>query len=128
MSLLLFSLIPIGLAVGALSGAFGVGGGPLMVPVLVLAYGLEQHAAQGTSLAVIVPTAVVGAVAHHRRGLVDWRAAAYMSLGGIAGVFFGARLALEIEAETLQGIFGVVLVAVGIGLTLQGWQQANDGR
>ena len=127
MNLWLLFLIPIGAAVGALSAAFGIGGGLLMVPVLVLAYGFEQHAAQGTSLVVIVPTAVVGAIAHHRRGFVDWAAAAYMALGGMAGVFFGARLALATEAETLQTAFGGVVVAAGIRLALQGRTEERAG-
>lgn len=127
MNLSLLLLIPIGVAVGAFSAAFGIGGGLFMVPVLVLAYGLDQHAAQGTSLVVIVPTAIVGAVAHHRRGLVDWATAAYIALGGIAGVFLGARLALETEAEILQSIFGVVVVSVGIRLVLQGMAQGRRG-
>ena len=126
MNLFLFFLIPIGVAVGALSAAFGIGGGLFMVPVLVLAYGLDQHAAQGTSLAVIVPTAVAGAIAHHRRGFVDWIVVAYMALGGMAGVYLGARLALATEAETLQNIFGFVVIVAGIRLGLQGRAQARE--
>ena len=126
MNSLLLLLVPIGFAVGAFSAAFGIGGGLLMVPVMVLVYGFDQHAAQGTSLVVIVPTALVGAIAHHRRGMVDWMAAAYMAVGGIAGVLLGARVALATEAETLQTIFGVVVVAAGIRLALQGRRQARQ--
>lgn len=125
MSLLLLLLVPIGVAAGALSAAFGMGGGLLMVPVMVLGYGLEQHAAQGTSLVVIVPTALAGVVAHHRRGLVDWSVACYLALGGVAGVFLGARLALVTDAETLQGLFGIVVIGVGVRLALQGRRQGR---
>lgn len=128
MNPLLLLLIPVGFAVGAFSAAFGIGGGLLMVPVMVLAYGFDQHVAQGTSLIVIVPTALVGAIAHHRRGFVDPVAAAYMTVGGIAGVFLGARLALATDAETLQAIFGAVVVAAGIRLVLQGRRQAGADR
>lgn len=96
----------------------------MMVPVMVLAYGLDQHAAQGTSLVVIVPTALVGAIAHHRRGLVDWPAAGSMAVGGIGGVSLGASVALATGAETLQTVFGVVVIAAGVRLTLQGRSQA----
>ena len=123
MNLLLLLLVPIGVAVGAFSAAVGIGGGLMMVPVMVLGYGLDQHAAQGTSLVVIVPTAMAGAIAHHRRGLVDWRAAAFMGVGGLAGVFFGARVALATGAETLQTVFGLVVIAAGIRLGLQGRAQ-----
>lgn len=113
-------LLPIGLVVGVFSAAFGIGGGILMAPVLVLAYGLEQHAAQGTSLVVIVPTALAGAIAHHRRGLVDGRLALLMALGGIPGVLIAARAALAIEEDALRAVFGVVVVLSGIRLALQG--------
>lgn len=119
----LLLLLPVGVLVGAFSAAFGIGGGLLMVPVMVLVYGLDQHAAQGTSLLVIVPTALAGAIAHHRNGLVDWRAAAYMALGGILGVLLGARLALATDAETLQTVFGIVVVVGGIRLASQGLAQ-----
>jgi len=121
-------LVPIGVAVGAFSAAFGVGGGLLMVPVLVLGYGLDQHAAQGTSLVVIIPTAVVGAVAHHRRGLVDWRLALFMAAGGLLGVVAGSRLALATDAETLQTVFGLVVIAAGARLAVQGNRQRHPTR
>jgi len=119
-NIVLLLLVPIGVAVGVFSAAFGVGGGLLMIPVLVLGYGLDQHAAQGTSLVVIVPTAIAGAVAHHRRGLVDWHVALYMAGGGLFGVFAGARLALATDAELLQSVFGAVVIAAGLRLALGG--------
>lgn len=126
MNPLWLALLPVGFGVGVFSAAFGVGGGLLMIPVLVLAFALDQHAAQGTSLIVIVPTAMAGALAHHGRGLVDWAAAGYMAVGGLAGVFLGARLALGTEAETLQAVFGLVVVAAGIRLAVQGRRQAQE--
>ncbi len=128
MNLLWLALAPVGFAVGVFSAAFGVGGGLLMIPVLVLAYGFDQHVAQGTSLIVIVPTALAGAIAHHRRGLVDWKTAGYMAVGGLAGVLLGARLALGTEPDTLQAVFGAVVVAAGIRLALQGGRLANEDR
>lgn len=126
MNLLLLLLVPVGIAVGAFSAAFGIGGGLMMVPVMVLGYGLEQHAAQGTSLVVIVPTALVGAIAHHRRGLVDWRVAMLMAFGGLAGVLLGAWLALATDPEILQAIFGAIVVAAGVRLGLQGLNDERD--
>ncbi|MDP9067499.1 MAG: sulfite exporter TauE/SafE family protein [Actinomycetota bacterium] len=119
-------LIPVGLIVGGLSAIFGIGGGLLMVPVMVLGYGIDQHAAQGTALAVIVPTALVGAIAHHRRGFVDLRLAAAMALGGTLSVYLGADLALRIEPDLLQRIFGGVVIAVGVRLVLQGRERRQS--
>ncbi len=119
-------LVPMGVVVGAFSAAFGIGGGLLMVPIMVLGYGIEQHAAQGTSLLVIVPAAIAGAIAHHRRGLVDWRLALWMGIGGIGGAYVGAKVALATGSEVLQAIFGGVVIAGGIRLILQG--RALGGR
>ncbi len=68
-----------GLLVGLLSGVMGIGGGILLVPVMVLGFGFGQQVAQGTSLAAIVPTSVVGAYVHDRAGNVDRAAAAWVA-------------------------------------------------
>jgi uncharacterized protein len=116
----LLLLVPVGAAVGMVSAAFGIGGGVMMVPVMVLGYGLDQHAAQGTSLMVIVPTALAGVVAHHRRGFVELPYALWMALGGVVGVYGGAQLALAVDGELLRRLFGFVVVASGIRLVIQG--------
>ncbi len=109
-------LVPIGLLVGMFSAMFGVGGGILVVPVLVIGFGFDQHLAQGTSLAVIIPTAAAGALSHFRRGYVDLRLAALLAAGGVAGVVVGGAVALATDADVLRALFGVVLVATGARL------------
>jgi uncharacterized membrane protein YfcA len=109
-----------GVGVGVTSALFGVGGGIIMVPFLVLALGLTQHVAEGTSLLVIVPTALVGAIAHSRRGYVDVRAAGWLAAGGVAGALLGALLGLELSGETLQKLFGVLAGVVGARLIYDG--------
>ena len=76
----------LGFVGGVLSGLFGVGGGILFVPVLVLVLGLTQVHAEATSLLAILPTVIAGAWQQHRYGNVDWRAALLVGLGSIAGV------------------------------------------
>lgn len=112
---------------GLVSALLGIGGGLLLVPFMVLALGFEQHLAQGTSLAVIIPTAMVGAVAHHRRGFVEFRPAVLMVGGGIAGVYAGSQIALGIDGGTLRAIFGVVVVVLGIRMVAQGVQAERSG-
>ncbi|HJR45085.1 MAG TPA: sulfite exporter TauE/SafE family protein [Actinomycetota bacterium] len=119
-------LVPIGLIVGIFSAAFGIGGGLLMAPVLVLAYGFEQHAAQGTSLAVIVPTALAGAIAHHRRGFVDLKLALLMAAAGVPGVLIGARIALATEEDALRAVFGAVMIVAGVRLALKALGPRRD--
>ncbi|MDJ0498416.1 MAG: sulfite exporter TauE/SafE family protein, partial [Acidimicrobiia bacterium] len=77
--------VVLGLATGVLASTLGVGGGIIFVPSLVVFFGFEQHIAQGTSLAVILPTAIVGAYLHSKRGRVEWRAAFLIAAGGVVG-------------------------------------------
>jgi uncharacterized membrane protein YfcA len=113
-------IVAIGIVVGVFSAMFGVGGGTIIVPFVVLALDESQHLAEGTSLLAIVPIAVVGVAAHRSRGLVSFRRAGWVSLGGIVGVVMGVRLALIFDADLLQLIFGAFIVVVGLRLLLQG--------
>ncbi|HEY8681401.1 MAG TPA: sulfite exporter TauE/SafE family protein [Candidatus Dormibacteraeota bacterium] len=99
-----------GLVVGVLSGVMGIGGGILLVPIMVLGFGYAQHIAQGTSLAAIVPTSIVGAYAHDRAHNVDRAAAAWVSVGGLAGALLGALVAVRLPRELLVRLFGVLLL------------------
>jgi uncharacterized membrane protein YfcA len=108
--------IVLGLATGLLASTLGIGGGIIFVPSLVVFFGFAQHLAQGTSLAVIVPTAVVGAYMHSKRGRVDWRAALLIAAGGIVGGLVGARAALAIDPDLLRRLFAGLLVIVAVRL------------
>jgi uncharacterized membrane protein YfcA len=109
-----FGLVAVGLAAGALAALLGIGGGILIVPALVALFSFDQHVAQGTSLAVIVPTAVVAAVVHIRAGRVDLRMAAALGAGGLAGGLAGATTALSLEGVVLARLFAVLLVVVAV--------------
>lgn len=112
MSLVIHDALAIltGLFVGILAGVMGIGGGILLVPIMVLGFGYAQHIAQGTSLAAIVPTSIVGAYAHDRAHNVDRVAAAWLSVGGLAGALLGALVAVRLPRELLVRLFGVLLV------------------
>lgn len=112
--------IAAGVMVGLFSALFGVGGGILMVPFMVLALGFGQHIAEGTSLVVIVPTAVAGVVAHRRRGYVSLPHGAILGAGGIAGALLGAEIALGLAGTSLQSLFGALVIVFGVRLTLEG--------
>lgn len=111
-----------GVAVGVLSALFGIGGGIVMVPFMVLLLEGSQHLAEGTSLLVIVPTAIAGVIAHSKRGFVDFRVAAWLAAGGVVGAFIGARIALASAGETLQIYFAVFLVLMGARLIRDGYK------
>jgi uncharacterized membrane protein YfcA len=104
------ALILVGFAVGTLSGALGVGGGILLVPTLLLAFHLDQHTAQGTSLAAIIPTSIVGGFTHLRRRNVYLAAGLAMGSAGVVGALIGSSAALRIDNKPLARIFGIVML------------------
>lgn len=106
----------LGALAGGLSALMGVGGGVIMVPAMVLLFGFTQHDAQGTSLLIIIPTALIGAVRHSRHGYTDWWLGATLGLGGVLGAWVGATVALQLEADLLQRLFGAFLIITGIRL------------
>jgi uncharacterized protein len=112
------ALAAIGLAAGVLSGLFGVGGGIVMVPALVVA-GLSQHRAQSTSLAAIVPIAIVGALLFGRADSVNVGAAAVLAAGSLVGARAGALLMHRLSGALLTRIFGVFLIIVAITMLLR---------
>jgi uncharacterized protein len=93
-----------------LSGLIGIGGGQVFVPILTLGFGLGQVAAQGTSLAAIIPTALVGGVTHIRHKAVDLDAAAWTGGGGVLGAIAGALVAVHLGGPFLARIFGALLI------------------
>lgn len=107
-------LIAVGFGAGTLSATLGVGGGVVFVPALVTLAGLEQQAAQGTSLAVILPTVVIGTTMHARADRIDWPVAAMVGLGGILGGVGGAQVALALPADVLSRLFAGFLVVMAV--------------
>lgn len=101
-----------GAAIGAVSGLTGVGGGVLMVPSLVLLFGVGQRVAQGTSLLAILPTAAFGAIVHRRHGDLDGGAALRMGAAGVPMSLVGSAVALWLPQRVLAGLFGVLLVVM----------------
>ena len=105
--------IVLGLAAGVLAGMFGVGGGILFVPTLI-ALGLNQHEAIGTSLLAIVPTVFVGTWRQARYGNVRWRAAAILGVAAAASAQGGVVLAESLPASTLRRLFAGLLLLVAV--------------
>lgn len=111
----------IGLFTGILSGIFGVGGGIIMIPALVLLFSFSQKMAQGISLAVIIPVSISGALIHTKNGNVRWNIAFWLGVGGIIGALIGARIAnREVSDLALKGMFGFLTLIVGILMARRG--------
>jgi uncharacterized membrane protein YfcA len=103
-------LVLCGVVVGVLSGLIGIGGGIVLVPVMVLGFRVPQHLAQGTSLAALVPSALVGTAVHRRLGNLDGRSALWMGGAGILGALAGALLAAQLPNQLLARGFGLFLI------------------
>jgi uncharacterized protein len=111
-------LVLLGVVAGVLAGLLGVGGGIVMVPGLVLLASLSQAVAKGTSLVVIIPTALVGTVNNLRRGYVDVPAAAVVGVVGAIFSFLASLLSIRLDPVVSAVLFGILLVAVAIRLLL----------
>ncbi|MBI3312787.1 MAG: sulfite exporter TauE/SafE family protein [Candidatus Omnitrophica bacterium] len=109
----------IGFLGGISSGLFGVGGGVLFVPLMILLLKFESHLAIGTSLAVIVPTALIAAFRNFHAGMIDWRTALILSLFAIGGAWLGVGLSLKIEAESLKRYYAIFLMILSLKMFFQ---------
>mmetsp|Transcript_21717 Transcript_21717/g.36955 ORF Transcript_21717/g.36955 Transcript_21717/m.36955 type:complete len:342 (-) Transcript_21717:1099-2124(-) len=104
----------IGTFSGFLSGMFGVGGGAIVVPSLVLSTDMSHHAALGTSLCAMVLPAMVGVLTHANKGNVAWRVAPSLALGSAVGAYIGGKeIGLHLEEDVLRGGFGVLMLVLG---------------
>src|SRR5690606_5469721 len=99
-----------------MSGLFGVGGGTVIVPLLVLLLRFDQRLAAGTSLAAIVPTAAVGVVSYASHGAVAWVPALILAAAAVIGAQLGTWLLPRLSQTVLRWFFVAVLVVVIAGL------------
>jgi hypothetical protein len=111
----LAAALALGFAAGVVAGMFGVGGGILFVPTLVL-LGLDQLEAEATSLAAILPTVLAGTWRQHVYGNVRWRPALAIGAVSILGVQAGALVALTLPEVALRRLFAVLILLVAAQL------------
>jgi uncharacterized protein len=109
----------IGLAAGFFSALFGVGGGTVVVPLLVLLAGFTAAEATGTSLAAIGITAFFGAISFGVLGEVSWSDAVIVGLPAMAGTLLGIWLQRRVSSDLLVGLFSLLLVALAVRLFLE---------
>jgi uncharacterized membrane protein YfcA len=103
-----------GLAIGAVSGLLGIGGGILMIPGLMLLFGLSQPEAQGTSLAVLaMPILLFAAIVYYRNGYVQISTAATIAAGFAVGAVLGALFVPRVPVAGLRFGFGIMLLYLG---------------
>lgn len=113
-------LILIGLMAGVFSGLIGLGGAVIILPALIFVLGMEQHMAQGTSLAVMLPPiGLLAAYNYYRVGQLNLKYAMIIAFAFFIGGYFGSKLALQIPQQLLRKIFGFVLAILAIQIMLK---------
>lgn len=107
-------LLVTGIAAGVFSGMFGIGGGVIIVPVLIVFLSFTPVSAIATSLAALMlPVGLLAVLAYHRQKLVDLRSSGLIALGLLTTSFIGASITLSLPADTLKQVYGIFLVVMG---------------
>jgi uncharacterized membrane protein YfcA len=109
----------VGIGAGVLTGFFGVGGGFVIVPALVLLLGLPLTLAVGTSLLVITLSSAAALAAHLASGSIDWAVALIFTAGAIAGALAGRRVGGHVQPRRLGRLFALLLIAVAVLLVVE---------
>ncbi len=111
----LITVLIIGLIAGILAGMFGLGGGVIIVPALMLIVGFSIKMAAGTSLAaLLLPVGLLGAIEYYRQGQINVAAAIFLLIGLFIGTFFGAKITLTLPDLFIKRAFGVLLLVLAV--------------
>lgn len=111
--------IALGLVAGVFGGMFGIGGGTILIPALVYLFGLTQHQAQGTTLAIMVPPiGLLAALRYWQAGNVKLSIAGFICIGFFVGGLLGANVVHGISDPMLKKFFGVYLLFIAIRMIL----------
>ncbi len=107
----------LGVVAGIFGGMFGIGGGTILIPALVYLFGLTQHQAQGTTLAVLVPPiGLLAALRYWQSGNVKLSIAAFICLGFFFGGFIGAHWIQDVSDPLLKKMFGIYLLFIALNM------------
>ena len=122
----LLLLLCIGLLAGVASGFVGIGGGIIIVPALVFGLGLNQHMAQGTSLAMMIPPiGILAVMSYYKAGQIQLEYAGILALTFVLGAWMGSKWALRINPSVVRLIFGMFMLFAAGRLILRSWNDLN---
>ncbi len=108
-------LILIGLVAGVFSGMIGIGGAIIIIPALIYLLHLDQHTAQGTSLAIMLPPiGLLAVINYYKAGAMNLKFALIIAVAFLVGGYFGSRIALNIPVESLRKVFATVLFLIAL--------------
>ena len=120
----LLTLLAIGLFAGIASGFVGVGGGLILVPAMMVFLGLGQHAAQGTSVAMMLPpVGILAVMQYHKAGEVHWAFAAVLCITFVVGAWGGSKLSLRLSEGWVKLVFGLVMLYASVRMLFKAWAQ-----
>ena len=119
-------LVLLGLLTGLLAGLIGVGGGIVVVPALMLFFGVSDIVAKGTSLLMMLPTSVSGTIGNFRRKNVDLKAAMIIGITAAVFSYFGVQLALIANPQMASILFAVYIVILIVRMVMQGFKKKPD--
>lgn len=109
----IIGLLAVGFLAGFLSSLVGIGGGVVVVPALVLIFGITQKTAQGTTLAMLsFPVALIAAYNYYKAGAVDWKIAGILAVTFIIGGFLGSKIVVGLDMSVVKKIFAVVMLII----------------
>ncbi len=118
----LFLILILGTVVGVASGLFGVGGGIILVPLLVLLFGFEQHIAQGTSLiALVPPVGLLAFLNYAHANEVNWKVGLLIMPGVFLGGLLGSRFAQKLSPRRMRRVFATFLFVLGVWQITSAW-------
>jgi len=105
------------LLTGIISGAFsgiGMGGGTILILILSVFMGIEQHVAQATNLVFFVPTSITAIITTMKEKLINWRIGIPVAISGIVGAIMGAKISVNMDVNRLKKYFGIFLMLITI--------------
>jgi len=105
--------ILIGLISGIVSGT-GMGGGTILIFLLSIFMGVDQHVAQATNLVFFVPTSISAILTNLKQKLIDWKLGITIAILGVIGAIIGAKLSFKTDVEHLKRYFGIFLAGIAI--------------
>lgn len=113
-------LLAIGLSAGIFGGMVGLGGGVIMIPAMIYFLGVSQQAAQGTSLAVMLPPVGLMAVMnYYKAGQMNFKYAAIIAIAFFVGGYFGSKIALNISPDKMKKVFAVALMIIAVNMLIK---------
>jgi uncharacterized membrane protein YfcA len=120
-------LVTIGVIAGILSGFVGVGGGIIIVPALVYSLGMTQHAAQGTSLFILLlPVGILAVYNYSKTDNINWKFGLIVALTFVVGGYIGSKLSLKLSPGMVKLIFGIIMAFVSLKMILSGFNSMHN--